>query len=85
MSTRSPTTSRHPRDENARARDPGHAWFRQPIVWVGAAVLAASIAGCVWLIVVAERYADPPLPTSGLQILKMPLSRTPPPDTAPAQ
>ena len=54
------------------------AWHRQPIVWVGAAVLAASIAGCVWLIVVAERYVDPPLPETGIEILKMPLARQQP-------
>jgi len=59
-------------------RDLAGAWHRQPIVWLGAAVLAASLAGCVWLIVVAERYADPPLQVEGLQILKMPLARPPP-------
>ncbi|TAM19943.1 MAG: hypothetical protein EPN62_17385 [Candidimonas sp.] len=58
-------------------RDAGGAWYRQPVVWVGAVVLAASIAGCVWLIVVAERYADPPLPVEGLQVLTMPLTRPP--------
>lgn len=76
MSTRSRTTSR-PRLSDARAREAAGAWYRQPIVWVGAAVFAASIAGCVWLIVVAERYNDPPLPATGLQILKMPLTRPP--------
>ncbi len=73
MSTRSPALP-SPTDE-ALARDGGGAWYRQPIVWLGAAVLAVSIAGCVWLIVVAERHADPPLPLDGLQILKMPLTR----------
>ena len=70
-----------PADEVA-ARDVRDAWYRQPIVWVGAAVLVASIAGCVWLIVVAERHADPPLPVDGLQILKMPLTRPPPREAA---
>lgn len=67
----------------APVRDPRDAWYRQPIVWVGAAVLVASIAGCVWLIVVAERHADPPLPVEGLQILKVPLTR-PSPREAPS-
>jgi hypothetical protein len=76
MSIRSRTIS-PPVDDRA-ARDAGAAWHRQPIVWLGAAVLAASIAGCVWLIVVAERYVDPPLPVEGLQILKVPLTRPAP-------
>ena len=59
-------------------RDAGKAWYRQSIVWIGAVVFAASIAGCVWLIVVAERYDDPPLPIGGLQILKMPLAQPQP-------
>lgn len=65
------------------SRSDSRAWYRQPIIWMGAAVLAASIAGCVWLIVVAERHADPPLPIVGMQILKMPLKRPPPPQTGP--
>lgn len=76
MSTRSPTASRHRSDD---ARDASKAWYRQSIVWIGAVVFAASIAGCVWLLVVAERYDDPPLPDTGLQILKMPLARQPAP------
>jgi hypothetical protein len=40
------------------------AWYRQPILWLGAFVFAASMAGCVWLIVVGNRYADTPLDTS---------------------
>lgn len=78
MSTRSPTASRRPSDD---ARDT--AWYRQSIVWIGAAVFAASIAGCVWLIVVAERYDDPPLPIGGLQILKMPLAQPQPKGSEP--
>ncbi|MEP7139039.1 MAG: hypothetical protein ABI745_05395 [Caldimonas sp.] len=70
-------TTLSPADEEA-ARDLRGAWYRQPIVWLGSAVFAASIAGCVWLIVVAERNVDPPLPVDGLQILKVPLTRTPP-------
>ena len=86
MSTRFHTATHHRADE-PRPRGARDAWYRQPIVWVAATVLAASIAGCVWLIVVAERYADPPLPTGGLQILKMPLTRPaqPPPDAAGTQ
>lgn len=86
MSTRSRTTS-HTAGADARGRAAHDAWYRQGIVWIGAAVLAASVAGCIWLLVAAERYADPPLNGTGLQILKMPLARqtqppraeTPPP------
>jgi hypothetical protein len=37
------------------------AWYRQPVIWLGAAILAASLAGCVWMIVLGARYADRPL------------------------
>lgn len=82
MSTRFHTAA-HPRPNDAHARDASRAWCRQPIVWLGAVVLAASLAGCVWLIVVAERYTDPPLPVTELQILKMPLTRQPPREIEP--
>jgi hypothetical protein len=64
-------------------RDNSRAWYRQGIVWLGAAVFAASIAGCIWLIIVAERHADPPLPITGPQIMKVPVARpaTPPDDS----
>ncbi|MEO8857854.1 MAG: hypothetical protein ABI343_12780 [Burkholderiaceae bacterium] len=82
MSTRClPTILPQPTDSRPRE----NAWYLQPIVWLGAAVLAASIAGCVWLIVVAVRYADPPLPVDGLQILKMPLTRPAQPTQPPPQ
>lgn len=41
------------------------AWYAQPIVWLGIAVFVASIAGCIWLIVVGARYEDVRLPTDG--------------------
>lgn len=40
------------------------AWYHQPVLWLGIAVFLASIAGCVWIIVVSSRYADTPLDTS---------------------
>jgi hypothetical protein len=43
---------------------PASNWYRQPVLWLGIAVFFASIAGCVWLIVVSVRYADTPLTTS---------------------
>lgn len=82
MSTHSRTAA-HPRTDDSRPHDAGSAWYRQPIVWVGAAVLGLSLAGCVWLIVVAEHFDDPALPATGLQILKMPLTRAPAQETEP--
>jgi hypothetical protein len=31
----------------------GERWYRPPVVWLGAAILLASICGCIALIVVA--------------------------------
>ncbi|MBQ4853799.1 hypothetical protein IMW82_03785 [Rhodanobacter sp. B2A1Ga4] len=42
----------------------GSAWYRQPIAWLGVFVFVASMAGCIWLIVVGNRYADTPLDTA---------------------
>lgn len=65
---------------------PQQAWYRQGIVWLGAAVFAASMAGSVWLIHVAERYTDPPLPAADLpagpRLLKVPLARAAAPQPA---
>jgi hypothetical protein len=40
------------------------AWYRQPILWLGAAVFAASLGGCIWMVVAGARHADTPLDTS---------------------
>ena len=52
-----------------------NAWYRAPIVWFGAAILSASIAGCAALIVLALRYPDPPVPLDRDTVLKVPESR----------
>jgi hypothetical protein len=31
------------------------AWFRQPILWIGALIFVASLMGCVVMIVLASR------------------------------
>jgi hypothetical protein len=31
----------------------GERWYRPPVVWLGAAILLASLAACITLIVVA--------------------------------
>jgi len=37
------------------------AWYRQPVLWLGAVIFAASLAGCIWTIVLGSRHADLPL------------------------
>lgn len=56
-------------------RDPG-AWSRQPVVWLGALILAASIVGCVVMIVLALRFPDPPIDTHGGRAMNAPLQRS---------
>lgn len=53
------------------------AWYRQPVLWLGIVVLAGSLAGCVWLIVLGLRHADEPLTTGG-QVFKVPVSQPAP-------
>ena len=58
-----------------RPRDAG-------VVWLGAAILFATILGCVTTIVLAWRHADTPLETGSGNVLKMTLrhsAATPPP------
>ena len=55
----------------------GDAWWRQPVVWLGAAILLASLAGCIVMLMLAARHADAPLPKAGLEILRVPVARPP--------
>lgn len=43
------------------AVDDGGRWYQQPVLWLGAAIFAASMAGCVWMIVLGARHADEPV------------------------
>ena len=47
-------------------------WYRQPILWLGIAIFVASMAGCIWIIVVSSRYDDPPLPTHTHAVMGVP-------------
>ncbi len=51
----------------------GAAWFRQPIAWLGAAILATTLAGCIVTLVLALRHADTPVATHSDTLLKVPL------------
>ncbi|MGP1667599.1 MAG: hypothetical protein ACTS5I_17210 [Rhodanobacter sp.] len=50
------------------------AWYRQPIVWLGAFMFIASLAGCVWIIVVASQYNDAPVQGIRTGVLGVPAS-----------
>jgi len=51
-------------------------WYRQPVIWLAALILGASLAGCLLMIALASRNADAPL-AAGREVLKMPLARSP--------
>ena len=59
-----------------RAGKPMTAW-RQPVVWLGAAVFLASVIGCVVMIVLAGRHDDPAAGAGVEYLLKMPVNRLP--------
>ena len=49
------------------------AWFRQPVLWLGAVILAATIVGCLATIVLAFRFADTPVDGGGAKAMNVPL------------
>lgn len=55
--------------DRARAGD----WYRQPVLWLGVLLFAGSLAGCVWMIVLGVRHADPPVATAGGEVFRIPL------------
>lgn len=74
----------HSRTPTPRTEHSASAWYRQPVVWLGIVVFAASLAGCIWMIVLGARHADEPVSDAASSILKVPLSRDAPP-AAPAR
>ena len=57
--------------------DPSAAWFRQPIVWLGGVIMAATIAACIAIITLALLHPDQPLPTRTTDVMKVPLEHAP--------
>ena len=57
-----------------RRRGCGHAWHRQPVVWLGLAMFLGSLAGCVWMIVVAAQYDDTPVATRSPAVFGVPVA-----------
>lgn len=54
----------------------GGRWYRQPILWLGAAIFFASLAGCISMVVLGARYADEPLPVTSERLLKIPATHS---------
>jgi hypothetical protein len=52
-------------------------WYQTPVLWLGAAVLFASLAGCVLMIVLASRYPEEPALHVAPTVLKIPETREP--------
>lgn len=53
--------------------EPGaQRWYRMTIVWLGAIIFAASLAGCIAVIVLATQFADEPLPFKGERVFRVP-------------
>ena len=61
------------RSDSAKAASPRLSSV--PVLWLGAFVLAASLAGCVLMIILGARHSDEALPTAGGEIVHMPLAR----------
>jgi hypothetical protein len=51
------------------------SWYHQPVFWLGALILAATLAGCIQLIVLATRHADEPLATGQPVIFRIPTAQ----------
>jgi hypothetical protein len=49
---------------NDMAARTASAWYRQPVLWLGVFIFVASLAGCVWMIMLGASHADTPLGTS---------------------
>lgn len=52
-------------------------WYHQPVVWLGALILVATIGGCLWLITLAIRHTDEPLATAQPILFRMPTAQPP--------
>lgn len=48
------------------------AWYRQPILWLGAAIFTASLAGCAWMIMLALQNPDTVTQTPEHSVLGVP-------------
>lgn len=49
------------------------AWYRQPVLWLGALVFAASLGGCIWMVVLAMQHPDVPTHTPRHTVMGVPV------------
>ena len=66
-----------PRNELPDRQDTGSApaqvtAWRQPVVWLGAAIFLASLIGCIVTIVLASHHDDPAAHCEGRMALALP-------------
>lgn len=61
-----------------------HRWYQQPIAWLGLLIFAASLAGCISMIMLAAQHDDPPLTNTTETSFKIPATRALP-EATPAQ
>ena len=54
-------------------------WYRQPVLWLAASILLASIAGCIGLILLATHLPADPAPPAADTVLRVPVAREAPP------
>jgi hypothetical protein len=52
------------------------AW-RQPVVWLAAAIFLASIIGCIVIIVLATGHDESPAGSATEYLMKVPINRLP--------
>lgn len=57
-------------------------WYRVPVAWLGLLVFVASLAGCVWIIVVSTQYRDEPVPAGTHAVMGVPAHAQPAPSSS---
>lgn len=57
-------------------------WYQVPVVWLGVLIFIASLAGCVWIIVVSVQHRDEALPVSTHAVLGVPAQSQPMPSSS---
>jgi hypothetical protein len=63
----------------ARGSQPRTPWYRVPVAWLGVLVFAASMAGCVWIIVASVQYRDEPVQAGSHSVMGVPARAHPVP------
>lgn len=68
---------------SARPDPPRVPWYRVPVAWAGIAVFVASLAGCVWMIVVSAQFREEPPPPTAPMLMGTPVHARPAPPASP--